>query len=1343
MWVRLFILIVSILQVSMANAKPQFEAVRGVLDLSGWNPSADSFVALQGEWRFYWQRMDSEAELATGRLESDPQDAYIKGPGRPWTDVKPGSFGPFGYATNVLEIKGLNPTTPDLAMVFSQFANMHRSYIYYPKSKTLLKLAEAGVVGKTRDTSVMQDVKRIAVIPLKGEDRLLLIQQVASHRIVGGLGTVPTLGDTQRVLQEADFIMWQSWLVIGMFALLVISNVSLFILRPEDKPSLVMAIFTLVMLLRFFGTEGLWPRLFPEPHEASFTFFYVLMAFALPLGLAIYLTFFYLTFRGQYPRWALIGAWATTAFYASSIALGFAIPTLPSIFSPVMLVMMIFGIVMFIRLVKITLKRTRGAALSLVGITLLVGAMANDVFVYLQFYELPYIGHYGMITFIFAQSLVVASNFAQAFRTAEHLSRELQNEVDRQTEKLRLQRDRLQDAQKELTKVHDELKENDEQKTRFFRTISHELRTPLTLILGTLADSEDQQRLRRSVDIASRHAKRLYRLVNQLLDFQKVALAKISLRTERVDLETFIKDMAHYVEDTCKNLGLQFELSIQPGIKGGFLIKAQMDALEKILFNYFGNALKFTPKNGRIAVELTLQGAYARIAVTDSGCGIPKDQQEKLFKLFSQIEGPQQTNKQGTGLGLALVKELTEQMQGRVGVISEDGLGSSFWVEFPRLVSDADRHAIVYVDDQTESFASIQQLFAKQNLGDHLHCVARLADAELILQQYPVQTLILNAHLGEDVGRFMEIAIALRPKSWRVLFVDPVRQSGIKAMSTQGIQAVFTLPIPDNFFVELQAYFSIDFDRRSAPILDLVYVEDDPNMQSNFIKALGTHTLIERYKIVGSGDEYRDLLKHYRIKVVICDALLANEERGIELLALTQRMSPDTYRVLFTGETSTELLTVSIQQGGSQYVIYKPADFAKELKAIEEFIEKSPLELREHTQSGEAAVDHGWQLADFAAFSQNVRESDELTVDPKIPTKATVLIVDDVSDIRSILHDMLQANAYRVIHAENGRRGLERLQSMTGQIDLVITDWFMPEMTGVDLIKAMHEHDQLRSLPTILLTAKTDEQSRSLGMKVGASAYLSKPFEQAELISVVENLLDLKRREKEVSDLNRFISEHVLQRFLPPDLVKDLVAGKAIFDDAASLQQITVLFADLCEFTSSTDKLGPTRIARILNSFLVSMTDVIFAEGGTIDKFIGDGILVFFGAPTPMSSADQISRACRCALKMQEVLVQLNQEWLAKEQHTFQMRIGIHHGAAIVGSFGGQKRSDYTAIGHTVNMASRIESKAQPGEILVSAMIRDYIAEDAWEPAGQFELKGVGQDIALYRLKEATKRKVA
>jgi class 3 adenylate cyclase len=302
-------------------------------------------------------------------------------------------------------------------------------------------------------------------------------------------------------------------------------------------------------------------------------------------------------------------------------------------------------------------------------------------------------------------------------------------------------------------------------------------------------------------------------------------------------------------------------------------------------------------------------------------------------------------------------------------------------------------------------------------------------------------------------------------------------------------------------------------------------------------------------------------------------------------------------------------------------------------------------------------------------------------------------------------------------------------------IDLIITDWMLPGMSGPELIQKLHSQEEFAAIPTILLTAKSDESSRSEGMRVGASAYLSKPFDYRELISITENLLDLKKRERKILELNRFINENVLQRFLPPALVKDLVSGKAVFDDAARMHSITVLFADLVDFTRSTERLGPSRIARILNAFLVSMTDVIFSEGGTIDKFIGDAILVFFGAPTQSSPAQQIEQATRCALRMQEALIALNKEWQTSENHSFQMRIGIHHGPAIVGSFGGQKRSDYTAIGHTVNLASRIEGQAGPGEVLMTASVRDFLSDECWEYAGSFKMKGVEGETALYRLK--------
>ncbi len=932
-----------------------------------------------------------------------------------------------------------------------------------------------------------------------------------------------------------------------------------------------------------------------------------------------------------------------------------------------------------------------------------------------------------------ALALVNAKEFSIAFKTAARLSRQLQREVDQQTEKLRLQKERLEEQKAELMTTHEILKESDEQKTRFFRSISHELRTPLTLILGTLEDSEDPNRLRRSIEIASRNAKRLYRLVNQLLDFQKIALSKVKLRTERVDLLSFLDGVAGYVKDSCEKNHIAFKFVNLSPEKGGFIVKAQLDALEKIVFNYLGNAIKFSQAGGSIQLEVSSQGAYARIGVRDSGCGIAKDQQDKLFKLFSQIEGPQQQNKQGTGLGLALVKELAIQMEGRVGVESSEGQGATFWLELARLMTEAEQHAFLYVDSEPRNFASIRKQFAAHGMDSQLHCAADAEAASSLLRSYPVQVLMIASNLSDQLGSLMDICESSRPNCWRVLLVDPLAQGSSRSMSTKGIQAIHQLPVDETFMKEALCRFTPNTDQSQMPILDLVYVEDEAFMRNQFATALGVHTLIERYEIIQTFDEYKKLSQAYRIKVLVCDALLADGINGTDILSFAAHTSPDTVRILFTGQTSTEVLSAGIHEGQAQYIIYKPMDFAKELQVIENYIHSSVLEPKLATVTNVEIINREWQLVDFTE-PKDSEDIQEILPEVSSGLQSSILVVDDVRDMRIILQDILHDAGYRVFHASNGRTALEFLQQSSSPIDLIITDWMMPVMTGPDFIQELHREPKLASIPTILLTAKSDDQSRSMGLKVGASSYLSKPFDKIEVLSIIENLLELKQRERQLVELNQFISQNVLQRFLPPDLVKDLVAGKAIFDDAAKLQSITVIFADLCNFTSNTEQLGPTKMARILNKFLVSMTDIIFEEGGTIDKFIGDAILIFFGAPTRLDPQEQISKAHRCAIRMQRALDQLNKEWIEQEKHSFQMRVGIHHGPAVVGSFGGKRRSDYTAIGQTVNVAARIESQANPGEILVSSEIRDYLKDGSWESAGNFRLKGVAHELTLYRI---------
>ena len=130
----------------------------------------------------------------------------------------------------------------------------------------------------------------------------------------------------------------------------------------------------------------------------------------------------------------------------------------------------------------------------------------------------------------------------------------------------------------------------------------------------------------------------------------------------------------------------------------------------------------------------------------------------------------------------------------------------------------------------------------------------------------------------------------------------------------------------------------------------------------------------------------------------------------------------------------------------------------------------------------------------------------------------------------------------------------------------------------------------------------------------------------------------------------------------------------------------------------------------------------------------------FFGAPKAIDAQTQINHAVACAQAMQDGLVELNRNWKEKDYPEFMMRVGIHHGAGIVGNFGGPQRSDYTVIGPTVNMAARVESTAEPGAIFVTMAVREFLQGKSWEFAGEFELKGVSGKVKLYRVLNEEKK---
>jgi adenylate cyclase len=285
------------------------------------------------------------------------------------------------------------------------------------------------------------------------------------------------------------------------------------------------------------------------------------------------------------------------------------------------------------------------------------------------------------------------------------------------------------------------------------------------------------------------------------------------------------------------------------------------------------------------------------------------------------------------------------------------------------------------------------------------------------------------------------------------------------------------------------------------------------------------------------------------------------------------------------------------------------------------------------------------------------------------------------------------------------------------------------------MIRMIRETEDLKGIPIILLTAKVDEDTRIEGAERGADAYLSKPFNDRELLAEVRNLLALKETEQRVAELNTYLTESVLKRFLPPSLVGRAAKGELVLDLRPEPRMVTVLFSDIVGFTQLSNTLRSRRVAELLNEYLAEMTRVIFDNGGTIDKFMGDAILALYGAPEELTPNEQVRRAIASARQMQRSLELLNHRWQKQGIAKIQFRCGIHQGTAVVGMFGSPERSDYTAIGPSVNIASRIQEVANPGSILVSAAVADYLEEDEIIKFRPLKLKGVDETVLTFALK--------
>jgi adenylate cyclase len=205
-------------------------------------------------------------------------------------------------------------------------------------------------------------------------------------------------------------------------------------------------------------------------------------------------------------------------------------------------------------------------------------------------------------------------------------------------------------------------------------------------------------------------------------------------------------------------------------------------------------------------------------------------------------------------------------------------------------------------------------------------------------------------------------------------------------------------------------------------------------------------------------------------------------------------------------------------------------------------------------------------------------------------------------------------------------------------------------------------------------------------------------------------------------------------RFMPEYVVRQMLEHPESFKLGGANQLVTVLFADVRGFTRISEHAPPERVVQILNLYFSAMTDIIFAHGGTLDKYIGDGLMALFGAPA--ATAQDASNALSAAVAMQQRIEVLNHELSAAQLPVISVGIGLHTGEATVGYIGSERRSEYTAIGDTVNLAARLESRAQSGQILSSHAVIEAAADKrfALRPLPAISVKNRVQPVSIYEV---------
>lgn len=371
-----------------------------------------------------------------------------------------------------------------------------------------------------------------------------------------------------------------------------------------------------------------------------------------------------------------------------------------------------------------------------------------------------------------------------------------------------------------------------------------------------------------------------------------------------------------------------------------------------------------------------------------------------------------------------------------------------------------------------------------------------------------------------------------------------------------------------------------------------------------------------------------------------------------------------------------------------------------------------------------------------------------------VARRCRLLVVDDTPADRRQLTDRLLAlqQGYDVEQAASGVEALEAARRAVP--DLILLDVMMPDLNGFEVCRLLRADPAFAAVPIVLVTSLDASVDRVRGLEAGADDFVSKPYKTEELRARIRSLLRVKSlydqvtaQREELARWSATLSERVdqqvgqierlarLKRFFSPALAERLVQDGDANPMRSHRQEISVLFADLRGFTAFAEAVEPEMLMDVLGEFHASMGEAIHRHEGTLERFTGDGLMVFFNDPEPQP--DHAERAVALALEMQERGAALCRQWRERGS-TLGLGLGASCGAATLGAIGFAGRQDYAAIGSVTNRAARLCAQARAGELLVCDGLWQRLPASA-RPADargpeHLVLGGLAEAVPVYRV---------